>query len=364
MTIPTPRDGIMAIAPYVGGDASLDDGGVPVKMSANESPLGPSPGAIAAFTRASGELHRYPDGGADALRAAIGERHGLASERIVCGAGSDELINLLIGAYAGPGDEVLYSRHGFLMYKINAMSAGASPVAAREENYTASVDALLDAVTERTKMVFLANPNNPTGTYLPADELARLQAGLPDAVLLVIDAAYAEYVSRNDYSAGAELVQSADNVVMLRTFSKIYGLAALRLGWAYCPEHVVQVLQRVRSPFNVNSAAQAAGVAAVRDIAHTDKARTHNDIWLPRLTAEFNALGLEVIPSVGNFVSARVGTGEGCQAALAFLNRRAILPRAIQAYGLPDHLRFSVGLEEENLRVIEALNEFVAKRHG
>ena len=244
MSLPLPKDGILAIAPYVGGESDAD-GQRTIKLSSNESPLGPSPRAIAAYTRAAESLHRYPDGGADALAAALATAHGLDAGRIVIGSGSDEIISLLIKAYAGAGDEVLYSRHGFLMYPIGAMAAGATPVNADEVDHTASVDALLAKLSPRTRMVFLANPNNPTGTYLPADEVRRLHRGLPEEVLLVIDAAYAEYVSRNDYSSGVELVEAADNVVMARTFSKIYGLAALRLGWAYCPEHVAEVFHRV-----------------------------------------------------------------------------------------------------------------------
>lgn len=362
MTKPVPKQGILAIAPYVGGDAELEGGGKAIKLSANESPLGPSPEAVAAFTRAAEELHRYPDGGADRFRATLGHAHGLAPERIVCGNGSDEIIGLLIRAYAGPGDEVLYSRHGFLMYKLGAMAAGATPVTAPEENYTASVDALLAAVNERTRMVFLANPNNPTGTYLPAAEVARLHAGLPEDVVLVVDSAYAEYVSRNDYSAGVELVDRAQNVVMTRTFSKIHGLAALRLGWAYCPEEVAGVYHRVRPPFNVNAAAQAAGIAALEDPTHIDAARRHNDVWLPWLSDALSSLGLEVIPSIGNFVAVEFDASGARTAdrALAFLQRRAILPRNIAAYGLPNHVRVTVGLEDENRAVIEAVAEFLA----
>ncbi len=362
MTGPVPKDGILDIAPYVGGDATAEDGSKAIKLSANESPLGPSPHAVAAFTRAAEDLHRYPDGGADRLREALGRAAGLAPERIVCGNGSDEIIGLLIRAYAGPGDEVLYSRHGFLMYKLGAMAAGAIPVTAPEENYTASVDALLAAVGERTRMVFLANPNNPTGTYLPAAEVARLHAGLPDDVLLVIDSAYAEYVGRNDYSAGIELVDGARNVVMTRTFSKIHGLAALRLGWAYCPAEVAAIYHRVRPPFNVNAAAQAAGIAAIEDLAHVDAASRHNEVWLPWLGDQLGALGLDVVPSVGNFVAVEFDESGArtADAALAFLQRRAILPRNIAAYGLPNHVRITVGLEDENRAVVDAVAEFLA----
>jgi len=366
MTMPRPNEGILSITPYVGGDSALADGRRAIKLSSNESALGPSPRAIAAYMRAGAELHRYPDGGSERLRQALAERFGLPAAQIVCGNGSDEIINTLIHAYAGPGTEVLYSRHGFLMYRLGALAAGATPVAAPESEHTAAVESILECVSERTRMVFLANPNNPTGTYLSAGELERLHAGLPEHVLLVIDAAYAEYVSRNDYAPGMELVERAENVVMTRTFSKIYGLAALRLGWAYCPAHVAGVIHRVRPPFNVNAAAQAAGIAALADAPHIEAAHTHNDIWLPRLSAEIGALGLQVIPSVGNFISVGFASDGAHSAAraLAFLNGRGILPRGLTAYGLPDHLRFTVGLGDENLAVIEAIGEFLSDSHA
>src|SRR5580704_10116020 len=232
---PVPGPGILDIAPYVGGDAKLEGFERPIRLASNESALGPSAKAVAAYRALAGEIHRYPDGGAEELREALARRHGLDPARIVCGAGSDELITLLLRAYAGPGDEVLYSRHGFLMYPIGAQTVGATPVAAPERALTTDVDALLERVTERTRIVFVANPNNPTGTYLGAAEMTRLHAGLPPWVVLAIDAAYAEFVNRNDYEAGVALVDRADNVVMLRTFSKVYALAGLRLGWAYCP---------------------------------------------------------------------------------------------------------------------------------
>ena len=294
MSAPAPRPGLLDIQPYVGGGHLIADVARIVVLSANESPLGPSPAAIRAYSALAGELHRYPEGGSEDLRAAIAKRFGCAAEHIVCGAGSDELIGLLIKAYAGPGDEVLHSRHGFMMYPISARGAGATPVAAAEANYTVDVDAMLARVTPRTKLVFVANPNNPTGSYISSDELRRLRAGLPDHVLLVIDAAYAEYVMRNDYTAGIDLVEAGDNVVMTRTFSKIFGLAAVRLGWAYCPPAIADVLNRLRSPFNVTAAAQAAGIAALDDIGHTQRGREHNDIWLPWLSRELTALGLTV----------------------------------------------------------------------
>ena len=271
-TGPAPRPGILDIAPYVAGEAKIVGIERPIRLASNESALGPSAKAIAAYRALADEIHRYPDGSADQLREALGRRHELDPMRIVCGAGSDEIITLLTRAYAGPGDEVLYSEHGFLMYAISARTVGAQPVAARERGLRADVDALLAKAGPRTKVLFLANPNNPTGSYLGKDEVARLHAGLPAGALLVIDAAYAEYVTRNDYDAGAEFVEANGNVVMTRTFSKIYGLAGLRLGWAYCPPAVADVLNRLRNPFNVSHVAQAAGVAALEDIAHVDAA--------------------------------------------------------------------------------------------
>jgi len=361
--LPKPRPGVLDIDAYRGGEAGAPGFARPIRLASNESALGPSPRAIAAYAALAPELHRYPDGGADALRRTLARHHGLDPERIVCGNGSDELIGLLTKAYAGPGDEVLYSRHGFLMYPIAAMAAGAKPVVAAEHNLTASVDALLEAVTPRTRIVFLANPNNPTGTYLPSDEVQRLHAGLPKSVLLVIDAAYAEYVQRNDYEPGVALVEASQNVVMTRTFSKIYALAALRVGWAYLSAPVADVLNRVRNPFNLNAAAQAAAVAALDDVAATDRAREHNDIWRPWLTRELEALGLVVNPSVANFVIARF-PGERSRTADAgfeFLKSRGILTRKIGGYGLPEWLRIGIGTEEEMRAVVQACGEFLAR---
>lgn len=357
-----PRPGILEIEPYVGGKAEIEGAGRVIKLSANESALGPSPRAIEAARAAAASLHRYPDGASKALRAAIGRRFDLPPERIVCGAGSDELIQLLMRAYAGPGDEVLYSRHGFLMYKLSALGVGATPVAAPERDLTADVDALLERVTSRTRMVFLANPNNPTGSYISADQLERLHAGLPDDVLLVIDAAYAEYIRRNDYASGVELVDRAANVVMTRTFSKLFGLAALRLGWLYAPPDVVDVLDRIRGPFNVNAVAQQAGIAALEDLAHQERSRAHNDEWLPWLAHEIAALGLTVHPSVANFLLIEFpGDGEArAAAASAVLERIGVLARPMGAYGLPHCIRVSVGQGDENRAVIEGLRGFLA----
>jgi histidinol-phosphate aminotransferase len=359
VTLLTPRPGIMDIAPYVPGESKAAGAAETLKLSSNESALGPSPKAKTAYLKLAEELHRYPDGAAAELRAALGKHYGLDPARIVCGAGSDELIALLVKGYVGPGDEVLLSEYGFLMYPIQALAHGATPVKAPEKNFTADVDAMLAKVTARTRMVFLANPNNPTGTYLPASEVQRLRDNLRPDVLLVIDAAYAEYVVRNDYTSGAELVDRYSNVVMTRTFSKIYGMAALRLGWAYCPADVADVINRIRGPFNVTAAAQAAGIAAVNDVAFTDKARAHNDIWRPWLEAEVRKLGFEVTPSVGNFVLIRF-PGDTVGKADEALKRKGVVGRRVAAYGLPDCLRITVGTEAENRAVIDGLKAFKA----
>jgi histidinol-phosphate aminotransferase len=362
MSALTPRPGIMKIAPYVPGKDSIDGRETVAKLSSNEGALGPSPRAMAAYAKAAADLHRYPDGDTAQLRAAIGRHYGLDAQRIVCGAGSDELLNLLVRAYCGPGDELLYSQFGFLMYPINALGVGATPVAAPEKDYHADVDAMLAKVTNKTRVVCLANPNNPTGTYVTKDDVRRLHAGLPANVLLVIDAAYAEYVSRNDYESGVELVDQADNVVMTRTFSKIYGLGGLRIGWLYGPAGIVDVISRLRQPFNVNLAAQAAGVAALADIAHTDACRTNNDIWLPWLSAELTKLGLAPLPSVGNFVTVGFGSKERAAAANAWLMNDGLIPRVIAGYGLPEHLRITIGTEAEVKAVQASLARFVAQK--
>lgn len=362
MTAPQPRPGILGIASYVPGRASLAGQDKVMRLSSNEGALGPSPRAIAAYGEAAREIGRYPDGGSVGLRAAIAARYGLDAERIVCGCGSDDLIHLMAKAYAGGGDEVLYSEHGFLVHIIAARGAGAEPVSAPETDLTASVDALLERLTPKTRMLFLANPNNPTGTYLARAALERLHAGLPEDVMLVIDAAYAEYVTAADYEPGASLVEAFDNVVMIRTFSKIHALAGLRLGWVYCPAAVADVLNRVRAPFSVSLPAQAAAVAALEDTDFIARSVAHNERWRDWLTAELRALGLEVPPSVANFVMVRFpGTsGRDATTANAHLNARGIIPREIGAYGLPDCLRISVGTEEEMRAVRDALAEFMA----
>ena len=364
MTAPRPCPGILDIAPYIPGRAEAESDGPIYKLSSNESPLGASPMAKEAFRQAGDNLEYYPDGSAWELRNALAGLHGLNPDRIICGNGSDELLELLAHAYLAPGDEAIYSQYGFLVYPIAIKSNGAAPVIAPEKNLTADVDAILERAGERTKIVFLANPNNPTGTYLPFDEVKRLHAGLPETCLLVLDAAYAEYVRRNDYEAGIELVSGAENVVMTRTFSKAYGLAGLRLGWLYGPENIVDVLNRVRGPFNVNAAAIAAGVAAVKDTDFLRRAIEHNDKWLPWLSGEMQKLGLQVTPSIGNFLLVHFPDENGKRAPDAdrFLGQRGLILRAMGAYGFPNALRVSVGTEEANRLLIEALADFLEKR--
>lgn len=362
-TRPLPRPGVLDIAPYVPGKSSAPGVAKVIKLSSNETPLGPSEHAIAAYKAAAAKLEDYPDGAVTELRTAIGGVFGLDPERILCGAGSDDLLNLLAHAYLQDGDEVIYSAHGFLMYPIYALGHGGKPIAVPEKNYTADVDAILAAVTSRTRLVFIANPNNPTGTYVPFDEIKRLHKKLPPNVILVLDAAYAEYVQRNDYEAGIELVATSENVVMCRTFSKIHGLAAVRLGWMYAPAHIIDALNRVRNPFNVNTPAMKAGIAAIEDSAHVQKSIAHNTRWLAWLTDEIGKLGLEVTPSVANFVLIHFPDKKGLTAvdADAFLTKRGLILRRVAGYGLPNCLRMTVGTEEANRLVVAALKEFLGK---
>ncbi len=360
---PVAQPGIMEIAPYVPGKSKASGGKQTFKLSSNESPLGASPMAMQAFRAVAENLHLYPDGGSQALREAIAARYGLNPRHIVCGAGSDELLQLIAHAYLGPGDEAIHTAHGFLVYPIATRANGATPVVADELDLTASVDNILAKVTAKTAMVFLANPNNPTGTYIPFNEVKRLAQALPRRVVLVVDAAYAEYVRRNDYEAGIELVATMPNVIMTRTFSKAYGLAALRLGWAYCPPQIADVLNRIRGPFNVNLAAQAAGVAAIDDTSHLEDAVRHNDRWLAWLETEIAALGLHTTPSVGNFLLIHFPAGKGHDAHAAddHLSGEGVVLRRLDGYGLPGALRATVGSEAANRALVAALKSFLGK---
>jgi histidinol-phosphate aminotransferase len=358
--VPRPRRGVLDISAYVPGDDRSSAAKV-FKLSSNETPLGPSPLAIEAYRANADRLHVYPEGSARMLREAIAAAYGLNPDRIVCGNGSDELLTLLAQTYLSAGDEAIFSAHGFLIYRIAILAAGGTPIVAPETDETASVDAILAAVTPKTRIVYLANPNNPTGTYLPHDEVKRLHARLPGNVLLVLDAAYAEYVRRNDYASGVELASEAENVVMTRTFSKVFGLANLRIGWAYGPASVIDALNRTRGPFNVSGPALAAGAAALSDRAHLEKAVAHNSTWLEWLTREVVALGLRVTPSIGNFLLIHFpdAKGHGAAEADAFLRERGLVLRRVAGYGFPNALRMTVGTEEANRAVLAALSDFL-----
>ncbi|RWK54126.1 histidinol-phosphate transaminase [Mesorhizobium sp.] len=358
---PTPRAGIMEIEAYVPGKSTAPASVAKVhKLSSNENPLGPSPKAIEAARDVAAKLDIYPDGTARRLREAIAEVHGLNPANIVCSNGSDEILGLLAQTYLAPGDEAVITEHGFMVYKIYIQSAGAVPVSVKETNERADVDAILAAVTPRTRIIFLANPNNPTGTYLPFQEVRRLHAGLPRNVLLVLDAAYAEYVRRNDYEAGVELVAGAENVVMTRTFSKL-GLGGARIGWMYAPMHVIDAINRVRGPFNVNATAIEAGIAAIRDRAHVERSVAHNGTWLTWVSEELTRLGLRVTPSVGNFVLIHFPDDKRHSAAAAddYLSARGYILRRVSGYGFPNALRMSIGTEEANRGVVAALATFL-----
>lgn len=361
---PQPRPGVLDIAPYVPGKSKGSHGKTVHKLSSNETPLGTSDAARAAIEAVARNLELYPDGSSAELRAAIGEVYGLNPDRIICGAGSDEVLSLIAYGYLGQGDEAIYSEHGFLVYDIAIRAAGATPVIAPEKDLTTDVDAILARVTDKTRMVFIANPNNPTGTYLPFEEVKRLHEGLPANVLLVLDAAYAEYVRRNDYESGLELAATSDNVIMTRTFSKIYGLANLRLGWGFGPAHVIDALNRIRGPFNVNGMAIAAGMAAVRDRDFVTRSIEHNDTWLPWVTAELEKLGLKVTPSVGNFVLVHFPDEHGKRAvdADAYLLERGCVLRMVGNYGLPNSIRMTIGSEDANRAIIGHLKDFLEQK--
>jgi len=358
---PSPKAGVLDIAAYVPGKEGAPGVAKVYKLSANETPLGPSPHAVEAYQAAAQRLSLYPDGHAKALKEAIAETQGLNPANIMCGNGSDELLGLLAQTYLAPGDEAIITEHGFLVYKIQTLAAGATPVTVKEKDARIDVDAILAAVGPRTKIVFIANPANPTGTYLPFEEVRRLHAGLPKNVLLVLDAAYAEYVRRNDYEAGVELVSSNENAVMTRTFSKIHGLPALRIGWMYAPAHVIDAVDRVRGPFNLNSAAIAAGAAAIRDRAHVEMSVAFNEKWLRWLDAELTALGLRVTPSVANFLLVHFPDDpeKSAEKADAYLTSKGYILRRVGAYGFPNALRLTIGPEEANRGVVAALAEFL-----
>lgn len=364
VNLPKARKTITEIEAYIPGRSKTSSKVEKVyKLSSNETPLGASPKAIEAFQSASSSLNLYPDGSATELRQTIAAHYGINPQNVVCGNGSDDLLHLLAQIYIADGDEGIYTEHGFLVYPIAIRAAGGTPVVAKEKDYTADVDAILEKVSDRTRIVFLANPNNPTGTYIPKSDVRRLRASLREDILLVLDGAYEEYVTEPDYEAGFELVAENRNVVLTHTFSKIYGLAALRLGWAYGSDEIVDMLNRVRGPFNVNSAALAAGVAAFSDQAHIAKAVAHNKAELERVTKALEAIGLKLTKSVGNFVMIRFPQVDGITAADAdeALQKEGVIVRRLDNYGIRDALRMTIGSEEANTKTIETLTRFMAK---
>jgi histidinol-phosphate aminotransferase len=353
-----PRPEILDIHPYTPGVSKIEGAGRVVKLSSNEGAFGVPPGVAEAVAAIAGDFHRYPDGAAPILRAAIGARFGLDPERILCGAGSDDFLYLLCHIFGGPGTELIMTEHGFSIFEIAGRLAGCRVIKVPERQRTTDIDAILAAVTPATRLVFVANPNNPTGTFIPTAETERLRQNLPAHVVLVMDAAYAEYVERPDYDPGVGLVTTTGNTVMTRTFSKIFGLGGLRLGWIYAPPAIIDLLNRARSPFNVSLAAHEAGLAALAATGWLEKSRAHNNAERARMTKTLHDAGLQITPSETNFVLADLGTPARADSASAFLLARGIIVRRVGGYGLPQCLRITVGLTEENDILVDALTAF------
>ena len=366
MTAPQPNAWVLEIPLYEPGKSQVRGVARVIKLSSNESALGPSPKAVAAYTEAAASIALYPPGPSPELKSALAEVHGLDPARIVCGCGSGEIINLLCRAYAAPGDEVVYTEHGFSLYPIYAQSVGATPVAVPEKDLTADVDAILAGVTSRTKLVFIANPNNPTGTYMRAAELARLRKALREDVILAVDEAYAEFTDAADFQSAFALAGATDNTVVLRTFSKIYGLASLRVGWSFAAKGIIDSMERLRAPFNVTRPAQLAAVAAVRDLEHTKRAQEHNAKWRQIALQRLRGIGLTVPDSAANFVLPEFPATPGRTAADAdeFLQQRGLIVRRVDNYGLPKHLRITIGNEEEMTLLLDALADFMEQTRG
>lgn len=356
-----PVEGLQKLAPYKQGKSSLEGIADPIKLSSNESLAGPSPKARAAFNELAVEsLHLYPDGSQAGLRNALGSVFGLDPDKIVCGNGSDELIQLVMRAYLAPGDEVVLSQYSFGMAFVHAISIGAVTITAPEPNLRPDVDEILSRVNDKTRMVVIASPNNPVGQYLPREELVRLRKSLPDSVMLMIDSAYADYVVEADYEAGSAIVDAYPNTVMTRTFSKLYGLSSLRIGWMYAPEHIIESVQRIRTPFNTNAAALAAAEAAILDQEYALAVRDENNRERARLQIALTAAGIDFIPSFANFYLLRFEPeGKTAEAAGAYLETNGVIPRPVAAGGPENCLRITVGLPKHNDRVIELLTEFM-----
>ena len=357
--LPAARRDLLDLAPYVGGASHIDGANRVVKLSSNEGAFGPPPGAMRAHAEAASALHRYPDGGSAALRIALGRTHDIDPARIVCDTGSDPIFSLLALAYGGAGSELLMSQHGFSIYATAGAKAGSIVVRAPERALTTDVDALLARVSPATRLVMIANPNNPTGTWLPAREVERLRVALPSEILLVLDAAYAEYVDDPDYDPGLRLASNSGNTVMTRTFSKAYGLGGARLGWAYGPASVIETLNRIREPFGVNLAVQAAGLAALAEPGWIERTRAHNTRERTRLSNALTDRGLHVWPSAANFILVDLFDAAAAEAADAHLRTRGLIVRNVASYGLPSCLRITIGTSEEVDLVIEAFESWL-----
>ena len=355
---PTPLPQYQAISPYQQGQSSVKGRSNAIKLSSNEGCFGPSPAAVAAYHAIANELHRYPDGFQTSLRAAIAQVYHLEASRIVCGNGSEELIGLITRCFVGKGDEVLLSENHFVMCSIYGKAQGASIVLAPEEEFRTSIDALIERITPKTKLIALANPNNPTGTYNTIDEIDRLITAVPNNIVIILDGAYAEYVEHSDYNAGARWVEDSSNVVMTRTFSKAYGLAGLRIGWVYGQEAIIEIMNRLRTPFNTSIEALAVAEAAVQDFIHIEKVVKHNTQWQIRLQRELSAEGIYVVPSVTNFYLMHFEniTGKSANEASDFLLAKGIIPRPVSDNRF---LRLTVGKDAENEAVIEVLKEYM-----
>ena len=352
----SPRPGIEATPIYVGGRDNLGQSGKVIKLSANENPYGPSPKAVKAFVSAKNRLALYPDSSHYELRSAIADVNTIRTDDIVCGAGSDELIHLLCQCYAGLGDEVIHTKHGFAMYKISALAVGATPIEVRENERQTNVDAILQACSSKTKLIFVANPNNPTGTMIGSDQIKKLVENVPLQAIVVLDGAYAEYL--NDFDSGIEFVEKRSNVFVLRTFSKIYGLGSLRVGWGYGPNHIIRNLLRVKGPFNLSTAAQRAATAAITDTAYVQSCRSENQHWREWLTHEVRSIGFLSDDSFGNFILLRLKNVETALTVNEYLNKAGIIIRNVDNYGLPNCLRISIGTAKQCKKVVGVLKLF------
>ncbi|MFT6023028.1 MAG: histidinol-phosphate aminotransferase [Ascidiaceihabitans sp.] len=358
MTRITPQPGIMDISLYQSGAAHVAGVSNSIKLSSNENPLGPSEKAIDAYKRTAFELHRYPSSDHASLRGAIAEVLDLDADRIICGAGSDEIIAFLCNAFAGPGDEVIHTEHGFAMYRISALAAGATPIEVPEKERITDVDAVLAACTDKTKLVFIANPNNPTGTMIGLAEMERLASGLPPQAMLVLDGAYAEFV--DGYDGGAALVDARKNVFMTRTFSKLYGLGSLRIGWGYGPAEIVDVMNRIRGPFNLSQSGLDTAEAAMRDTAYSNHCRTENAKWRAWMANALAEIGVQSDVSHANFILARFGSSDEADACDEHLKTQGLIVRKVGGYNLPKALRITVGDESACRRVVHAVRNFKA----